>query len=65
MNIDNRNAYLKMLANGQPVKPFNIETLAPKKVDRARVALYKELSYMKYGRPREEVEAEILSRYKK
>jgi predicted ribonuclease YlaK len=65
MNLDNRNAYLRMLANGQPVKPFNIETLPPKKFDPKKVELYKQLSFMTYGRPRKEVEEEILSRYKK
>ena len=65
MNLDNRNAYLRMLANGQPVKPFNIETLAPKKFDAKRIDLYKELSALRYGRPRNEVETEILAKYKK
>jgi len=29
--LDNWNAYLKILANGQPQKPFNIQTEAPEK----------------------------------
>jgi hypothetical protein len=65
MSIDNRNAYLKMLANGRPVKPFNIETMAPPQGNKAIVESIKELSHLKYGRDREGVEAEILQKYKK
>jgi type IV secretory pathway TraG/TraD family ATPase VirD4 len=63
MSIDNRNAYLKMLANGRPVKPFNIETLPPPTGDRAVVDNIKELSYLKYGKDRAVVEAEIMAKY--
>ncbi len=65
MSIDNRNAYIKMLANGRPVKPFNIETLAPPKGDPSVVDLIKELSHLKYGRDRNSVEEEIMAKYKK
>ncbi len=65
MNVDNRNAYLKMLANGKPIKPFNIETLAPIKGDRDKIDKLKELSYLKFGRKRTLVEEEILTKYKK
>lgn len=61
--LDNYNAYISMLANGQPVKPFNIKTLAPEAGNTAIVDDIKELSYLKYGRDREEVEAEIMGRY--
>ncbi|MEK9185238.1 MAG: TraM recognition domain-containing protein, partial [Patescibacteria group bacterium] len=64
MNIDNRNAYLKLLVNGKPVKPFNIETLPPPQGDLSKIEMIKELSYQKYGRPREEVEALIMQKYK-
>lgn len=63
MSIDNRNAYLKMLANGRPVKPFNIETLAPSQGDRSNVDLIKELSHLKYGKERSVVEDEIMAKY--
>lgn len=65
MNIDNYNAYLKMLAKGIPMKPFNIRTMPPEKGDPARGAKLKEISYLTYGRPRAEVEAEIMAKYKK
>ncbi|MCF7834043.1 MAG: type IV secretion system DNA-binding domain-containing protein [Candidatus Pacebacteria bacterium] len=61
--IDNFNAYVNMLIKGEPSKPFNIETLAPEKGNLDIVDSLKELSYLKYGREREEVEEEIMSRY--
>lgn len=63
MSIDNRNAYIKMLANGKPVKPFNIETLAPPQGNKNIVDAIKELSHLKYGRDRAQVEAEIMEKY--
>lgn len=65
MNIENHNAYLKMLSRGIPQKPFNVAIPAPDKGDSSRAAKYKELSYLTYGRPRAEIEAEILAKYKK
>ncbi|HYF10295.1 MAG TPA: TraM recognition domain-containing protein [Candidatus Paceibacterota bacterium] len=62
-NQDNYNAYLRMLVNGKPEKPFNIETAPPFKGDADKVEPLRELSYLKYGRDREDVEAEIRSRY--
>ena len=62
--LDNYNAYVNMLVKGQPVKPFNLITLAPEKGNPNIVDNLKELSYVKYGRDREEVEAEIMGRYK-
>lgn len=61
--LDNYNAYVSMLVRGQPTKPFNIATVAPEKGNTAIVDDIKELSYLKYGRDREEVEAEIMGRY--
>ncbi len=61
--LDNFNAYISMLVNGQPTKPFNIHTLAPEKGNPNIVDNLKELSYVKYGRDREEVEAEIMARF--
>jgi hypothetical protein len=65
MSIDNRNAYLKMLANGKPVKPFNIETLPPPSGNKDIVDSIKELSNLKYGRNKDEVNTEIMSKYRK
>ncbi len=61
--LDNYNAYMSMLVKGQPTKPFNLHTLPPEKGNGEIVDNLKELSYMKYGRDREEVENEIMGRY--
>jgi len=63
IKIDNFNAYISMLMNGQPTKPFNLKTLAPVKGNLEMVDKIKELSYLKFGRPREEIEEEIMERY--
>ena len=64
IKLDNRNAYLKMLANGAPIKPFNIATFAPPVGTPGIAGKIKELSYLKFGRDRAEVEEEIMARYK-
>ena len=61
--LDNYNAYMSMLVKGQPTKPFNLYTLPPEKGNPDIVDSLKELSYVKYGRDREEVEAEIMARF--
>ncbi len=61
--LDNYNAYMSMLVNGQPTKPFNLRTMAPEKGNPDIVDSLKELSYVKFGRDRDEVEAEIMARY--
>jgi len=61
--LDNYNAYVSMLVKGQPTKPFNLHTLATEKGNMDIVDSLKELSYVKFGREREEVEAEIMARY--
>ena len=47
----------------QPTKPFNIKTLAPEEGNPGIVDDLKELSYIKYGHDRAEVEEEIMERY--
>jgi Ni2+-binding GTPase involved in maturation of urease and hydrogenase len=64
IKLDNYNCYMKMLANGTPAKPFNMQTLRPGEGVPGIAPKIKELSYLKYGRDRAEVEAEILARYK-
>lgn len=63
VNIDNRNAYIKMLVDGRPVKPFNLETLAPPVGDSTQVQMLKELSFNKFGGNRAEIEEKILEKY--
>lgn len=63
MNVDNYNAYLKLLVKGVPVQPFNITTVPPEAGDPAIGQALKKQSYERYGRPREEVEQEVQSKY--
>lgn len=65
MNIDNYNAYLKMLVGGKPVKAFNIRASTPPQGNPKIVETLKQLSYLTYGGNREEIEASILEKYKK
>lgn len=65
MKLDNYNAYVNMLIKGQPAKPFNMYTLAPEKGNPEIVDSLKELSYLKYGREREEIEGEIMAKYER
>jgi hypothetical protein len=65
MNVDNRNALVKMLVNGKPAKPFNIATLPPPAGDPSIVDSLKHLSYLKFGGDREAIEAEIMKKYQK
>jgi len=60
---ENLNCYIKMLVGGVPVKPFNSKTPYPPAGNMEVAEKLKELSYLKFGRPREEVEAEIMARY--
>ena len=65
LNLDNRNAYMKLLVNGRPVKPFSLETVPPPEGKRENTEKLKELSALKFGRPKAEVEQEIMGKYKK
>jgi DNA helicase HerA-like ATPase len=65
MKLENRNAYMSMLVNGQPVPAFNLTTPDWPPQNKEIVEYIKQLSYLKYGRPRAEVEAEILAKYEK
>lgn len=63
LKLENFNAYAKILVNGVPEKPFNLRIPPPPKGNVGIADKIKELSYLKYGRPREEVESEIIARY--
>jgi hypothetical protein len=65
VNLDNRNAYIKLLSNGRPTRPFNIRTVDQEKGDFGQIDKLKELSSLMFGRPRAEVEAEIMKKYQK
>ena len=62
--IENYNAYIQMLAHGKPLTPFNIATLPLGEENPQGVAeKIKQLSFLKFGRPRKEVEEDIMRRY--
>ncbi len=63
MSLENYNAYIKLLINGQPEKPFNIKIFAPRKGDIFRVQKIIEVSQIKYGRDKKEIEEEITRKY--
>jgi len=65
MNIDNFNAYIKILSNGIPIDPFNISVPKAPDGNKDKVEYIKKLSSLKYGRDRREVDAEILKKYEK
>lgn len=63
IKLDNRNAYMSILIDGQPATPFSMRTADWPPQNKAIVESIKELSYLTYGRPRDEVEAEIMGKY--
>ena len=66
MKLDNFNSYVNMLVAGVPTKPFSMTShwsLLKEKGNPDMVENLKQLSYLKYGRDREEIEAEIMGRY--
>jgi hypothetical protein len=61
VNIDRYNAYVKLMINGTASKPFNMGTLPPPPGGSAEVAAaIRQLSRLKFGKPRHEVEADLL-----
>ena len=63
VKLQNLNCYIKMLVDGVPAKPFNSHTPFPSRGSTELAEKVKELSYLKYGRPREDVDGEIMARY--
>ena len=65
INIDNLSAYVSLLINGQTTRPFNIKLqtdLVFNAGSAETLGLVKQMSRLKYGRPRDEVEREIRER---
>ncbi len=63
LNIENYNAYVKLLVGGHPARPFNIRTISMERGNPAIAESARKMSSLKYGRPRELVEEEIRNRY--
>lgn len=62
-NLPNRTGVVALLANGTPARPFTIETVTLPQFDHSRSDEPKRLSAQRFGRAREEVEAEIRHKY--
>lgn len=62
LNVEQYTAYTKLLIDNTAAKPFNMLTYPPTPGNKELAAAIKELSRLKYGRPRELVEAEIMER---
>jgi hypothetical protein len=62
MNVDNRNAFMKLLIASQVAPPFNMKTYPPTTGNAEVAAAIKELSKLKYGRNRDIVNAEIMKK---
>ncbi len=65
MKIPNHNAYVKMLVDGFPTKPFNIELQRPPVGTVEIGARVKQYSRDTYGRDRVELDRKIMEKYKK
>jgi len=64
INVEKYTAYIKLLIDNTAAKPFNMMTYPPMPGNKKMAAAIKELSRLKYGRPQELVNAEIMERTK-
>ncbi|NQV00879.1 MAG: type IV secretory system conjugative DNA transfer family protein [Parcubacteria group bacterium] len=64
INIDNFNAYVKLMIDNQTSKPFNLAVYPPEKEDLEIAKSIKEISRLKYGRDRAVVEKEVIERWR-
>lgn len=62
INVEQYTAYIKLLIDNTAAKPFNMMTYPPQPGNKELAAAIKELSRLKYGRPRDVVNAEIMER---
>ncbi len=64
INLDNLNAYARVLVRNQTVKPFNVVVAIPREGNAEIARIVKELSRLKYGKDRRQVEFEIQERFR-
>lgn len=65
INQENYHAIIKMIVNGLPSRPFNIVANPPQPGQPPEITkAIKELARLKYGRPREQVDAELQEKMK-
>jgi hypothetical protein len=62
VNVDNYNAFARVLINGELSKPFSLKTNPPTKGNQEAANYLKELSRLKYGRDASIVNREIMQR---
>jgi len=62
INVEQFTTYTKLLIDNTAAKPFNMNIYPPQSGNKELAAAIKELSRLKYGRPREIVDAEIMER---
>lgn len=62
INIENQNAYIKLLIDQTASKPFSMHTIFPPRGDKKLADAIRQISRLKYGRDKRLVEAEILER---
>jgi hypothetical protein len=62
INVEQYTAYIKLLIDNTAAKPFNMMTYPATPGNKELAAAIKELSRLKYGRPRDVVTAEIMER---
>jgi hypothetical protein len=65
MNIENKNAYVKLIINGMVSRPFTLQALPPMGQSNPRVGeAIKQLSRLKFGKDRRLVEMKVQERIK-
>ena len=64
MNIETYNCYVRLLVDNQNPPAFNMSTELPPAGSPQTIPILKDMSRMKYGRPREVIKQEILERTK-
>lgn len=63
VNIPNYNVYLRLMIDGYISQPFSMQTLPPNKGDFNQISKLVEYSALKYGRPIEEINKELIEKY--
>lgn len=64
VQIENYHSIIKMLAHGQPVVPFSMHGIYREPGNLDKINYLKQASSMRFGRPRFEIEEEIMRRFK-
>lgn len=64
INLDNLHAYARLLVNSQTTSPFSMTIGLPKAGSEEMARILKELSRLKYGKDKRQVELEIQERFR-